>query len=251
LSSLNYQGHTIHSTPIAAAAVSTPPSILTAKYLRSSDPALKNLPTDKYSKPVGDDTLRKTVQSLESLGHKVSVCDTPADAMKILTGMIPDGASVGISGSITLEEIGFVDYLIKRKNIKNYRGLALERQAKNDIAGSTELRREAMSADYYFSSVSAIAQTGEIVGADASGTRVGGWVHATKRVVMVAGTNKIVPDYDAAVKRLREYQLPLESARVRIAFKVPQSTISNMVSIFRGVPKERIHIIFVKGSYGF
>jgi len=235
------------------AAATNPPPILSAKYLQSTDAELKNLPIDKYSKPVSDDVVRRTAKNLEKHGHKVSICETPAEAMKILSGLVPDGASVGVGGSITLQEVGFIDYLIKRKNIKNYQSLSLERQVKNDMTGAKELRREGMSADYFFTSVSAIAESGEIVGGDATGTRIGGWVNTAKNVVLVVGTQKIVSDYDTAVKRLREYQYPLESARVRIAFKTPKSTIANMVSIFTGNPysKDRIHIIFVKGSYGF
>jgi len=227
--------------------------ILTAKFLVGSDAELKTLPSEKYSKAVSDDVVKKTIKSLETLGHKVSIVDSAADAVKLLGGLIPDGSSIGVGGSITLEEIGFIDYLKNRTNVKNYRALALDLMAKNDWAGSAAVRREGMSADYFFSSVSAVAETGEIVGADATGTRVGGWVNAAKNLVLVVGTNKIVADYDAAVKRLREYQLPLESARCRIVYKAPKSNITNIVSIMSGNPyaKERIHVVFVKGAWGY
>jgi len=226
---------------------------LTAESLRASDPELKNLPVDKYSKPVSDEMLAKTKEKLESVNHKVTICNTAAEATKLLGSLIPDGASFGAGASITLEEIGFIEYLKTRSNIKNYRTMGADLMAKGDRAGAVEVRRQAMCADYYISSVSAIAQTGEIVGADLTGTRVGPWANSAKNVLLVCGTNKIVATKDDALKRLTDYQFPLESARCRIAYKTPGSSMNNVVIISKGSPftKDRIHVVFVKGSYGY
>jgi len=221
--------------------------------LKSSDKQLKDLPVDKYSKAVSDGDLAKTKAKLESMGHKVTVCNTAEDATKLLGSLIPDGASLGAGASITLEEIGFIDYLKNRTNIKNYRSIANELQGKNDWPGAAEARRQGMCADFFFSSVSAISQTGEIVGADLTGTRIGAWAYTAKNLVLVSGTNKIVPTYDEALKRLHNYQLPLESARCRIAYKNEGSQIANIAVIATGNPysKDRVHVVFVKGSYGY
>jgi len=228
-------------------------AILTAESLRASDPALKDLPVDKYSKPVSDEMLAKTKEKLESVGHKVTICNTAADATKLLASLIPDGASLGCGASITLEEIGFIEYLKTRSNIKNYRSMGAELMAKGDGFGAAEVRRQSMTADYYFSSVSAVAQSGEIVGADLTGSRVGPWANSAKNLVLVCGTNKIVSTKDDALKRLQDYQFHLESARCRIAYKTPGSSMNNVVIISKGSPFSpgRIHVVFVKGSFGY
>jgi len=227
--------------------------ILTAQSLRTSDAELKNLPVDKYGKPASDDALAKTKAKLEALGHKVTICNTAADATKFLGSLIPDGASLGAGASITLEEIGFIDYLKTRENIKNYRSISNDLMAKNDWAGAGEARRQGMCADYFISSVSSIAQTGEIVGADLTGTRVGAWTNSAKNLILVSGTNKIVATREDALKRLNDYQLPLESARCRIAYKTPGSAVTNLVILAQGSPyaKERVHVVFVKGAWGY
>jgi len=226
--------------------------ILTAQSLRASDAQLKDL-TDKYSKAASDDVLAKTKAKLESLNHKVTIVDSAADATKLLGSLVPDGASLGCGGSITLEEIGFIDYLKSRTGIKNYRTISNEAMGKGDYAAAGEARRQGVNADYFFSSVSAVAQTGEIVGCDATGSRVGGWTFSAKNVILVCGTNKIVATRDDAFKRLYDYQLPLESARCRIVYKAPSSSVNNVVTISQGSPyaKERIHVVFVKGSFGY
>jgi len=227
--------------------------ILTAEKLRSTDAELKNLPVDKYGKLASDDVLAKTKAKLEAVGHKVTICDTAADAVKLLGSLVPDGASVSAGASTTLDEIGFWDHMKSRTNIKNYRAISAECRAKNDFPGLFDACRQGMSADYFFSSVSAIATTGEIVGADLTGTRVGAWTYSAKHVILVTGTQKIVPTKDDALKRLYDYQLPLESARCRIVYKTPGSTVANLVVLGQGSPytKERIHVVFIKAALGY
>jgi len=227
--------------------------ILTAQSLRSTDAQLKDLPVDKYSKPVSDDALAKAKAKLESLLHKVTIVDTAADAVKLLGSLVADGSSVSTGGSTTLQEIGFIDYLKGRTNVKNYRSIATDAMAKGDYAAAGTAGRQGMTADYFFSSVVAVAQTGEIVGCDATGSRVGAWSYSARNLVLVVGANKIVATRDDAFKRLYDYQLPLESARCRIVYKAPASSVNNIVTIVSGSPyaKERIHVVFVKGSWGY
>jgi len=99
----------------------------------------------------------------------------------------------------------------------------------------------------------AVSESGDLVFADLTGTRVPG-VLSGKNVILVVGSNKIVKSYADAVTRLENYVLPLESARVRVVFKVPASAANNIVGIKGSNPfgaPGRIHVIIVKGKYGF
>jgi len=74
-----------------------------------------------------------------------------------------------------------------------------------------------------------------------------------KNTILVAGTNKIVASEAAALKRLHDYQLPVESARARDVYKVPASAL-NFVEVLRGpnpFSKGNVHVIFIKGSFGY
>lgn len=73
---------------------------------------------------------------------------------------------------------------------------ALE-EAKNTI------KEEA--SDYFLGSVNAIAQTGELVAADMSGSRIGAYPFAAGNLVIISGTNKIMEDLESARKRLWNY----------------------------------------------
>ena len=77
-----------------------------------------------------------------------------------------------------------------------------------------------MAADYFLSGVQAIATSGELVGCDKTGSRVGAWPHGAAHLILVCGANKIVPTLDEALRRCQEYALPLEDQRARRAYGI-------------------------------
>jgi hypothetical protein len=88
---------------------------------------------------------------------------------------------------------------------------------------------------------------------DLSGSKVGGVSFGAANVIVVAGSNKIVKDELEAWKRQEEFALPLESARVRIAYGLPASSISNYEYIRQPSPfnANRIQVILVNEALGY
>lgn len=88
---------------------------------------------------------------------------------------------------------------------------------------------------------------------DLTGTRVAPFLSAGN-VIVIIGSNKIVKDGDDAIKRTNEFCWPLESARARIAYKVPGSFTSNTLHV-KGAnpfaPAPTIHFIIVKETLGY
>jgi len=219
--------------------------------LFKSDPLLKDLPFEKYHRLASATSIEKTQQALESKKHKVTVVDTKEQALEVLKATIPKGASVMNGGSTTLGEIGFIEYL---KNATDYDNLHVKVFAETDWAKQAELRRLALSADYFISSVSGVAETGEFMVCDLTGTRTGAFCGSAKNLIIVVGANKIVPTLHDLAERQEKFCLPLESARARIVYKVPGSMINNSVTISGSNPfaaPGRFHIIIVKESLGF
>ena len=64
------------------------------------------------------------------------------------------------------------------------------------------------------------------MGVDASGSRVGPWVYSAKKLLIVAGTNKIVEDLAESEKRV-QFQYLMESARCLVAYGHWGSNITN------------------------
>jgi hypothetical protein len=131
-----------------------------------------------------------------------------AEAYNKLMEIIPVSASVGISGSQTLEQLGIARGLAAR-------GTSVMNQYKPGISReeSMDLRKQGILADYYLASPNAIAGTGELVFFSANGTRTAG-VAQGNNVIIVAGINKIAADVNEALKRAREYATPLNCKRL-------------------------------------
>jgi hypothetical protein len=169
-------------------------------------------------------------------------------ALEKLKLMIPAGAGVMTGASTTLEQIGFIEYLAQKNhpwlNIKD--GILAEKDAQKQ----RELRRAATISDYFIGSVQAITESGQVVGADATGNRQGGYVYGAKNVIWVVGVNKIVSDLEKAVKRLIEHCVPLEDARMKSTGS-HGTFIGKIVIYEREFVPQRISTILIKEKLGF
>lgn len=206
----------------------------------------------KYGSPAAKDAVERTKKALEAKKHVVKVVADEKEAVEYLASLIPDGTSVSMGHSTTLQQIGFIDHLKARDaKITNYKAKSIEAASKGDMAGQAKFIAQGNIADVYLSSVSAVSEEGDFFCADLTGTRFGGWLTAGKLVV-VTGSNKIVKDEAEAEHRLVHYQLALESARVRVAYGVPASQISNKIAVRAANPwNPRVTVVIIEKSLGF
>lgn len=135
-------------------------------------------------------------------------CADRQKAQNKILELIPRAASVGFSGSVTLDELGIVRDLESRGNkvFNPYRD-GISR------GESLELRREGAGADYYLASANALSEKGELVFFSAYGNRTAGIAYANN-VIVICGINKLTPSLDEAIKRAREYATPLNCKRL-------------------------------------
>lgn len=140
----------------------------------------------------------KLKKNLEARGFATSYFETAERAADYLDGQI-DGKSVGIGGSMTIQELGLYDRL----------------RAHNDVywhwKGAS--RDDAVSTDVYLTSVNGAAETGELINIDGTGNRVASTLYGHKKVYFVIGVNKIEPDYDRALWRARNIASPKNAQR--------------------------------------
>jgi hypothetical protein len=65
--------------------------------------------------------------------------------------------------------------------------------------------------DIFFCSANAVSVSGEIVNVDGIGNRTAAMSFGPKKVVIVAGSNKIAPDLQAALRRIQEVAAPMRA----------------------------------------
>jgi len=195
-----------------------------------------------------DEIVEKTVKAIESRGIRVIIAKNADNALEVLKNVIPGGAEVMNGSSTTLIEIGYDDYISGNRS-----GWTLVHNlitAENDDKKRAELRRKSVAAEYFISGANAITRTGEIVACDASGSRVGAWPFAAAHLILVAGINKIVPNLEDALNRVREYAYPLENARAQRVYGTP-SLIGKCVIFSHEKNEGRVILILVKEALGY
>ena len=75
------------------------------------------------------------------------------------------------------------------------------------------LRKESLLSDVFLSSTNALTMDGKLVNIDGLGNRVAALIFGPKKVIVVAGINKIVPDVEAALDRIKNYVTPIHGKR--------------------------------------
>jgi len=146
--------------------------------------------------------LEKTIKNLEGRGFKVSHFADAAEAAAYIAAAV-SGKTVGIGGSKTVEALGLYEKLTENNTVYWHW----------KTPGRDTLKAAAL-ADVYLSSVNAISEDGEIFNIDGTGNRVAGTLFGHEKVYLVAGTNKIAPDFDAALFRARNTAAVQNCARL-------------------------------------
>lgn len=149
------------------------------------------------------ETIKK---NLEEKGFTVSCFDTAKNAADYLDAQI-DGKTVGMGGSMTLEEMGLYEKLAPHNDVHWH-----WRVPQGKTGG--EVCTEASTAQVYISSVNGLAETGEIINIDGNCNRISAIVYGHEKVYLVAGENKIAADYDSALDRARNVAAPRNAKRL-------------------------------------
>lgn len=112
----------------------------------------------------------------------------------------------GAGGSDTIRKIGVLDELrAMGKTVYDHwqEGLTPEQEL--------ETRFQQGRCGCFFCSANAISLTGEIVNVDGMGNRNNAMTFGPKKVVIVAGMNKVAEDLAAAVKRVHDIAAPMRA----------------------------------------
>lgn len=201
--------------------------------------------------------IEKVLKSLENRGFKAYYVSSGEEAVKKALTLIPVDAKIGVGGSMTIRELKLLDKLAERGHQiirHDIPGLTLEKQF--------EIRREELTVDVFLSSTNAITLDGEIVNMDGTGNRVAALAFGPKKVIIIAGVNKIVKDLNSAIWRIENVAAPINAKRLKkntpctiSGFCMDCSTpdrICNILLILKRKPSlTDYHVILVGEELGF
>jgi catechol 2,3-dioxygenase-like lactoylglutathione lyase family enzyme len=187
-------------------AVNLPPTI----DQQSGDDMTSPTSTTSFAEPATAQRLERAAAALRAHGFSVEILDTLSEARTRVPDLIPAGASVFTGASETLRLSGIEDDINAsgRYDALKPRGLAMDRATEADA-----IRRMFASPDVEIGSVAAVTETGSVVIASGSGSQLPGYAGGAARAIWIVGAQKVVPDLDAALRRVYEHCLPLENER--------------------------------------
>lgn len=203
-----------------------------------------------FDTPASAETITKVISGLATRNVKGVSVKTHAQALEEIKKRIPKGASVMNGSSRTLDEIGYIEYL--KEGAHGWNNLHEGILAEKDPAKQAEIRRQSSLSDYYLGSVHAITEDGQMLYASNTGSQLPHLVFTSPNLILVVGAQKIVPTLADAFRRLEEYIVPLENARMQKVYGA-DTRISKVV-ILKHEPEfmgRNVLVIFVDEQLGY
>lgn len=149
------------------------------------------------------------IGALKRNGFSAYFAKNREEAINKVLELIPEGAKVGMGGSTTLAELNLAEILTKKGH----------KVVRHDIPGLSQeeqlqIRREELLTDVFLASANAITLDGKIVNVDGVGNRVAAMAFGPKKVILIAGINKVVKDVESAIWRVKNVVAPMNAKRL-------------------------------------
>jgi hypothetical protein len=196
-------------------------------------------------------------RALKAFGEKGWVtyyAENLDEAKKIVfETVIPKNVSVGLGGSETLSAMDVVTVL-RSGDYKLY--------DRYNCPDHFEMCRDSLMADYFLTGANALTMTGEMVNIDCSGSRVAAMAYGPRKIVVVAGVNKLCPNIDAAIARVHaiapmncrrnNHQTPCAADGVCTDCNIPDRMCNHLLITYNAQKfKGKYTLILVNEDLGF
>lgn len=148
----------------------------------------------------------RTVKGLRSHDFDAHFFSSAKDATNFILKTGSSYESFGFAGSSTTRALGLVDgFKAMGKTVFDHWEKGISREEELD------LRLKQGRCDCFICSANAISATGEIVNVDGVGNRTNAMTFGPRKVIIVAGMNKIASDLDSAIKRVMDVAAPIRA----------------------------------------
>jgi len=199
---------------------------------------------------------QSVVNALKKKEYEAVYVPTKEAALEEVLKIIPEKASVGVPGSVTIREIGAMEKLAERGcTVFHHWNPSLTPEARAQVLADEN------NAQYVLTSANAITRDGKIVNIDGNGNRVSAMAWGRNTLIFVISLNKVAKDLESAIDRSRTAS-PSNAARLNLSTSCVQtghcincdsnSRICRALLILeRAVSGRKTHVIMVGEDLGF
>ena len=205
------------------------------------------VPNREFARLANDEQIERTAKALKANNVHTLIAENSEEAKRLFFELVPDGSEIFLGASVTLETLGIKDEIDKSGR---FDALRPKMFAMNRETQSREIRKLGGTPDYAAGSVQAVTEDGQVLIASNSGSQLGPYASGAGKVIWVVGAQKIVRDLNEGLRRIQEYNYPLEDQHMQQLYGV--GTHINKVLIVNGeLRPNRITMILVKEELGF
>lgn len=210
---------------------------------------------DVNKKKMYDKSGSVVAENLKKRRFDAYYCSSREEAAAKAMELIPAADVVSWGGSMTLEDLGIREALVRRGNP------VIDRDTASSPDEREELMRKALLCDTFLMSTNALSMDGQLVNIDGNGNRVAAMVYGPKSVIVIAGMNKVAKTVEDAWRRARNVAAPMNSQRFAIETpctktgqcldcKSPDSICAYMLVTRISRPARKIKVILVGEDLG-
>jgi hypothetical protein len=201
---------------------------------------------EDFAAPALEETIQRVAEKIRGRNIEVVIVDDGNEARRAVLERLPKGAEVHSGKSKTLQDAGIFDAIHEpgQYDALRSRFLKMDRQTQ-----AREIRKLMAGPDFVLGSINAVTESGVLVTASATGSQLGPYAGTAGKVILVVGSQKIVPDLEMALRRIREYVLPWEDAQVRKVVSTG-SFVGKILIVEREWVAGRMTVILVRKPIG-
>ena len=201
---------------------------------------------EEFAAPASEETIQRVAGKMRERNIEVVVVDNGDQAREAVLERVPEGAEVHSGKSKTLQDAGIFDIIHDQSRYDALRPRMFKMDRKTQMR---EIRKLIAGPDYMLGSANAITEDGVLVIASATASQIGPIAGAAGKVILLVGSQKIVPDLETALRRIHDYVLPWEDAQLRKAMNTG-SFVGKVLLVEREWAAGRMTVILVRQPIG-
>lgn len=167
--------------------------------------------------------IETTMENLERNNIKPFYVEKREEVVPLIKTLVKKGESISCGGSVTLHECEVDTKIFKSGDYDFIDRSGLQGEELREAYG------KAFMCDTFFTSSNAVTERGELYNVDGNSNRVACIVYGPRQVIMVVGKNKIVPNINAAVERVKKSAAPPNT--MRLSCDTPCAKLGECVSL--------------------
>ncbi len=155
---------------------------------------------------------KHVIKNMEKRHFEAFYCATKEEALKKALSLMEKGTVVGAGGSMSVEEIGLLDYVKSHPEEYTY----LDRKQAKNLEETRQIHAKIALSDYYLMSSNAFTADGQLVNIDGNGNRVGNLCYGPAHVIVIVSMNKMADTVEDAYERIRREACPPNCIRLNV-----------------------------------